>query len=165
MKVRFGYRDVKFPGEQLSELRASNDLLGNVSALHKRMNSDGYLLLRNLIDRDKVMKARHTVLKYMDERQALTPGEPVLEGVMPAGGKSVRLMGFQGISHHQDVLAVLESDELFAFYSDYFGEPAITFKYKWLRGVGNEQYTGAHYDVVYMGRGSEKLHTNLASFW
>jgi hypothetical protein len=100
----------------------------------------------------------------MDERQALTPDQPILEGVMPAGGKSVHLMGFKGISHHEDVLAVLESPELFSFFSDFFGEPAGTFKYKWLRGVGNEKYTGAHYDIVYMGRGSRNLYTTWIPF-
>ena len=157
--IQFGYREVEYPSDQLGELRSSNDLLGNATALGERMHRDGYLLFRNLIDRDKVMKARGTVLQYMAERQVLTPGEPLLEGVMPAGGRSVHLMGFKGISHHQDILAVLESEELFAFFSNYFGEPAVTFTYKWLRGVGNDKYTGAHYDIVYMGRGSENLHT------
>ena len=159
MLIQFGYRDVEFPGKQLGELRASNELLNDMAALRERMDRDGYLLLRGLIDRDKVLQARRTVLEYMAKHQALTPDEPILEGVMPLGGKSVQLMGFKGISHHPHVLAVLESDELFTFFADYFGEPALTFKYKWLRGVGNEKYTGAHYDIVYMGRGSERLHT------
>ncbi|MEZ4620676.1 MAG: phytanoyl-CoA dioxygenase family protein [Caldilineaceae bacterium] len=69
------------------------------------------------------------------------------------------MMGRKGIAHHEAVQAVLESDELFAFFATYFGEPALTFTYKWLRAVGNEQYTGAHYDYVYMGQGSPNLHT------
>jgi ectoine hydroxylase-related dioxygenase (phytanoyl-CoA dioxygenase family) len=159
MLIQFGYRQVEYPSEQMGELVSSNDLLADVTALRERMDRDGYLLLRNLIDRDKVLQARRTVLQYMADHQALTPGEPLLEGVMPAGGRSVQLMGFKGISHHPDVLAVVESEELFSFFAQYFGEPALTFTYKWLRGVGNEKYTGAHYDVVYMGRGSENLHT------
>ena len=35
----------------------------------------------------------------------------------------------------------------------------MTFNYKWLRAIGNEQYTGAHCDYVYMGQGSPNLHT------
>ena len=159
MKYRFGKRDVEHPSKLLGELRSSNDLLGNVGALHERMRTDGYLLLRSLINRENLLTARRTILDYMDERQVLSPGDPVLEGVMPKGGNSLSLAGFDGISHHEDVLRVLEADRLFSFYADYFGEPATTFVFKWLRSVGNEKYTGAHYDVVYMGRGSEKLHT------
>lgn len=158
-KIRFGYRDLAYPGAQLGELRDGNDLLGDVAALQARMAADGYLLLRHFIPRERILQARHTVLHHMHEQQVLTPGEPVLEGVMPRGGRGVRLMGSNGISHHPDVLAVLEAGELFDFFAGYFGEPALTFKYKWLRGVGNEQYTGAHCDIVYMGLGSQNLHT------
>ena len=34
-----------------------------------------------------------------------------------------------------------------------------TFDYKWLRGVPNGSFTGAHYDIVYMGRGTAQLLT------
>ena len=84
---------------------------------------------------------------------------PLLDGVMPPGGRTVPMMGNKGIAHHPDVLAVVENPALFDFFAAYFGEPAQTFHYKWLRGVGNESYTGAHMDTVYMGRGSDRLHT------
>src|SRR5690606_33274446 len=91
-------------------------------------------------------------------KQVLEPGTPVLEGVM-ANGRTVGMLGRKGVTHHQDVLAVLEAPELFAFYDTFFEEPSRTFDYKWLRGVGNEEYTGAHMDIVYMGRGSRRLYT------
>jgi hypothetical protein len=159
MRVTFGPRTYDFPSDSLGELRDSNELLGDAGALRERMAEDGYLLLRQLIDPGKVAAARRTVFEYMNEREALVPGTPVLEGVMPRGGRSVPIMGRKGITHHPAVRQVLEASELFDFYQNYFGETALTFDYKWLRAVGNEGYTGAHYDVVYMGRGSERLHT------
>jgi ectoine hydroxylase-related dioxygenase (phytanoyl-CoA dioxygenase family) len=162
MDIRFGYRDMTFPSNDLAELRSSNDLLNDLPALHTRMNEDGYLLLRGLIDRDKVLAARETILTYMEEQSALVPNTPLLEGVM--GGRSPQMMGIKGIAHHKDVLDVLEGEELTDFYDSYFGEPSLTYHYKWLRGVGNEEYTGAHYDFVYMGRGSTNLHTTWIPF-
>lgn len=159
MKARFGYRNIEFPSDDLGELRDSSHLLGDMDAIRSRMNEDGFLLLRGLIDRNKVKAARETILTYMQEKEALTPDTPVLEGVMPQGGRSVQMMGRKGIAFHPDVLNVIESAELFEFFEGYFGEPALTFNYKWLRGVGNEQYTGAHCDFVYMGQGSPNLHT------
>lgn len=159
MNIRFGYRDLAFPSPELGELRDSSDLLGDLPALQARMAEDGYLLLRGLLPRATVLQARRTILEYMAAQEALTPGEPVLEGVMPRGGRTVPMMGRKGIAHHPDVLAVVEHPRLFDFFAAYFGEPALTFNYKWLRAVGNERYTGAHYDFVYMGRGSPRLHT------
>ena len=95
----------------------------------------------------------------MAERNALVPHEPVLEGVMPKGGRSVPLMGHKQITHHPAVLDVLEGEEVFGLFDSLFGEASATLDYKWLRGVGNERFTGAHYDVVYVGRGSARLNT------
>ncbi len=156
MNIRFGYRDVAYPGDSLGALQDSQPLLLDMQALHARMAEDGYLLLRGLIDRQKVQQARATILHYMYEQNVLTPDAPVLEGVMPKGGRGAKM---RRIAYHDDVLAVIQATELFDFFAAYFGEPARTFDYKWLRAVGNEQYTGAHYDFVYMGRGSASLHT------
>ena len=164
MKVRFGYRDVQHPGAQLGELRESQCLLEDAAALRERLAEDGYLLLRGLIDRAAVLKARRTVLAYMAAQQALLTDAPLLEGVMPRGGRTVPMMGRKGIAHHPDVLAVLENAALFDFFEALFDEAALTFPYKWLRAVGNEQYTGAHYDFVYMGQGSRRLHTAWIPF-
>ncbi|MEM7331691.1 MAG: phytanoyl-CoA dioxygenase family protein [Chloroflexota bacterium] len=164
MKIRFGYRTIEYPSEEMGHLRDSSELLNDMPALHERMQEDGYLLLRGLIAREKVLKARQTVLEHMEAKNALVPDTPVLQGVMPNGGKSVPMMGRKGIAQHPDVLNVLESEELTDFYDRYFNEPSTTYNYKWLRGVGNEEYTGAHFDFVYMGRGSKNLHTTWVPF-
>ncbi|MCY3976674.1 MAG: phytanoyl-CoA dioxygenase family protein [Chloroflexi bacterium] len=159
MRIRFGFRDVEFPSADLGELRESQDLLDDVGALWQRLNEDGYLLLRRLIDRENVINARNVVLQHMQVQQALQPDTPLLQGVMPRGGKSVQMMGRKGIAHHPAVLAAVEHPALFALFEGLFAEPALTYSYKWLRGVGNEEYTGAHFDFVYMGRGSPNLYT------
>ncbi|MFK7802429.1 MAG: phytanoyl-CoA dioxygenase family protein [Anaerolineae bacterium] len=159
MNTRFGYRNIDFPSNEMGVLEDSSPLLNDLPALHARMAKDGFLLLRGLIGREKVLKARETILQYMETKNALTPDTPVLDGVMPKGGRSVFMEGRRGISTDPDVMNVVESQELFDFFEQYFGEPALTFNFKWLRAVGNEEYTGAHMDNVYMGRGSKKLHT------
>ncbi len=158
VQVRFGHQDLEFPSSELGELRSSY-ADESLSVLQARMQSDGYLLLRRLMEPAKVLAGREAVLSYMEVRGALTPGTPVLEGAMPRDAKHVRLMGNAEITYQPDVLQVLESKELFAFFHRYFAAEPATFAYKWMRAVGNEQYTGAHYDFVYMGRGSGNLHT------
>lgn len=158
-KIKMGVRDLTMGTDEFGELRDCNHLLGDPQALQARMNEDGYLLVRGLIDRDTVFQARKTILQYAREQEALVPGAAVLEGVMPRDAASFSMMGRKGISHHPDVLAVLENRALFEFWSRYHDEPVTTFNYKWLRAVGHDKFTGAHYDVVYMGRGSSRLHT------
>ncbi len=164
MTVQFGDHTTTFPSEELGEMRDSGDLLGDPEALRERIAEDGYLLLRGLIDREKVLAARETILAYMEERRGLEPGSRPLDGVMGEYGKSVALMGKKPITHHEAVKRVLEGEELFEFFGAYFGEPALTFDYKWLRAVGHEKFTGCHYDVVYMGQGSQRLHTTWIPF-
>lgn len=159
MKVQFGSRTLEFPSERFSELRDSSSHRSDPSALRQRMADDGYLFIRGLLDRDAVLSARERVFRYMDDKGALVPGAPIIEGVMPKDGKTVNLLGNRNITHSQEVIAVLESSELFRFFGELFGEPAVTFGYKWLRAVGNERFTGSHFDVVYMGRGSQRVHT------
>lgn len=159
MQVEMGTRTLDHPAGDLGELRDANALVGDADALRRRMAEDGYLLLQQLIDRDAVLEARRIILEHMAAQEALTPGRPVLEGAMPRDGKSVPMMGRRGITHHDALRRVFEGPELFGFFDGYFGERSLTFNYKWLRGVGNEGFTGAHYDSVYMGRGSGRLHT------
>ena len=65
MKIRFGYRDTTYPNGTLGTLRDSQHLLPDMQALHAQFAEDGYLLLRGLIDREKVKQARSTILHYM----------------------------------------------------------------------------------------------------
>jgi len=158
-KVKFCRTEVDYPSDRLGELRDSGDLYPDMDALKERMKQDGYLLLRNFIGRETVMHARSAITDHLAEKQALVAGSPVLEAVMPKSGKQVRMTGQQAITHHRACLAVFENPKLFDFFTGLFGEKAVTYDYKWLRAVGNENFTGCHYDVVYMGRGSQKVHT------
>jgi hypothetical protein len=159
MKVKFCRTEVEYPSEQLGELRDSGDLLNDHSALMNRIEQDGYLLLRNFIDRETVVNARTAIVNHLAANKALVEGHSLLDAVMPRSGKEVRMTGQHVITHHPDCLALFENYKLFDFFDLFFGENAVTYDYKWLRAVGNENFTGCHYDVVYMGRGSQRVHT------
>ena len=67
--------------------------------------------------------------------------------------------GRNPITQHPDVTNVFESDNLYKLFGNIFGEPPLTFGYKWLRGMHSQGFTGAHMDTVYMSKGSQKLLT------
>lgn len=159
MKVKFCKTEVEYPSDQLGELRDSGDLLHDIDAIRERLKQDGYLLLRNFIERETVLNAREAIVNHLADKSALVEGEPLLEAVMPRTGKEVIMTGQNAITHHPSSLAVFENKRLFDFFRLLFESDAITYDYKWLRAVGNENFTGCHYDVVYMGRGSQNVHT------
>ncbi len=159
MKIKFGQRELEFPGREMTELRSSNDALEDLCKLQDRLYEDGYLLFRDFLDAEKVMTARARILDFLKQKNSIEKETPLMEGIMPNGTKKVNMEGSKGITSEAAVLEVLENPRLFSFFSTLFNEVSDTYKYKWLRAVGNEEFTGAHYDTVYMGRGSKKLHT------
>ena len=95
MRIRFGPRDLEFPGTALGRLHASQhqDVL---NVLRERMRMDGYLWLRELLPRETVLSARRVILEHMAARKLLTPGTPVTEGVMPKDGRGLHMPGTGG---------------------------------------------------------------------
>lgn len=138
--IAIGSASLERGSAQLGDLSEHTHLQADGGALRHALASDGYLFIRGLLDREAVLAARERVL-------AFAAAEP-------------RTMGNPAITHDPAVLAVLESPALFALTARLFGEAAITTRYKWLRTMGRGGQTGAHFDWVYMGRGSQRLVTS-----
>jgi hypothetical protein len=142
-----GTREVDLGGPDLGELTDSTPLLENAVALRARLAEDGYLLLRGAIDRHHVLAAGAAVLSAAEQ-----------QGWLSSDGRG-RFLGDEDIARSRPVLDVLEAPALFDLFGRLFGEPALTFPYKWMRLVGRTEFTGAHIDRVYMSRGSSRLTT------
>ncbi len=141
MKITVCKTEMEFPGE-VGELRESNDLLEDMDGLHKRIEKDGCLLLRDFLDREDVLAAKETFRRKIETTNA----------------GSIQLNS-ELVAHEDEFVKIFESPRLFDFFKKFFGEPALTFDFKWLRKVSPGKYSGLHFDNVYMGRGSDRLHT------
>lgn len=141
MKIKVCKDELEW-GVEIDEMQSANELLGDRKALCERMERDGYLLIRGFHPREEVMTARRSILEAMESSG--------LKAISPHNHEIARLC---------EVLQLLESPRLFSFFRDYFAEEALTFDQKWLRTVPTGGYTGLHFDNVYMGRGSSRLHT------
>lgn len=64
-------------------------------------------------------------------------------------------------SHEQPqaLLDLVNSPRTFAFFDRFLGGESMAFDYKWARAVATGESSGAHYDVVYMGRSTKNLYT------
>lgn len=99
-----------------------------------------------------------------EQTQCVDTTQPMTDAIINGDTKPPQMMGLKDITHHPDVRAVLDGKCVHDFFDRYFDEPSLTFDYKWLRAVGHNAGTAAHYDFVYMGRGSERLHTIWTPF-
>lgn len=152
MKVTIGQRELELGGEYVTELRSSNDSVKDEEELRSRLAGDGYLLIRGFHDRDKVLRTRSAVLRQFAEKGLLEPGtDPELAVIGP---------GNKGASFDvPELYDIVNAPSVMAFFDRLLDGPSMTFDYKWTRGVQKGGFTGAHYDIVYMGRGTKNLYT------
>lgn len=159
--VRFGTHEVAFPSARLQELRDANALLDDPVALRARLDEDGYLLIRGLHDPGAVLAARREILERVAAQGRLDPDAPLMEARIPAEGHGA----FFGKTRNDDIKSapayqhLVRSPRLMRFFDQFFGTPSMTFDFQWLRLVGHGDFTGAHLDNVYMGRGTPRLLT------
>src|SRR5205085_10584007 len=66
MTLTMGKRELEMGGPHLGELRDATALRGDPAALRQWMAEDGYLLIRGLHDREKVLAVRHRILAALD---------------------------------------------------------------------------------------------------
>jgi hypothetical protein len=153
-----------FRGHQLrpdyvGELRTANHLLHDALALQERMAEDGYLLLRGLLDRDRALAARRSVLQRLWDQGQLDKSYPLMEGVL---NPDVRLAFRPDLAEQNpEVEALLYEGEMMAFFDHFLGGPATHFDFTWLRAKsgGPDTATTPHCDIVFMSRGTKDLYT------
>lgn len=164
MILRMGEVEMEFEGPYLGELRDANDILDDVDALRARMAEDGYLLIRGLHDRADVVAARKVFLNKLSETAQLAEGRGIDEAVIRTGSNGAFWGGRREVTHDEAVLRVIEGEPVMRFFAGFLGGDVVTYDYKWIRVVGRPQFTGAHYDVVYMGRGTKDVYTCWTPF-
>lgn len=151
---RFGTQDLAPGDPRLGELRASNELLADLPALRARFAEDGYLLIRGLHDREEVLAARRQMLEKVAAAGGIDPAHPMMDAVIRHGGENAGDLTQVPAFQH-----LVAAPRLMRFFSDFLGGPALTYDFKWLRLIPTGVDTGAHYDIVYMGRGTENVLT------
>lgn len=152
--LRVGTRDLDLGGAHLGELDDATADMGNVPALRRRLDADGYLLLRGLQDRDTVLEARRQLIAQLRAQGVAERSGGPLDALPAAVTGSPPSCDTNALVACPAFRSVVESDRIRRFMEGIYGAEALTFGYKWMRVVAPGDFTGAHYDVVYMGRGS-----------
>lgn len=157
MKVVMGNRELEMGSKYITELKDSTELMEDYEGLRERMAKDGYLFIRGFHEREQVLKARKEYLHDLQQRGRLAAGSNAADGVIGAENKGA---GSQGTNlDHPELLSLVNSQRVMNFFDQYLEGRSLTYDHKWLRAVAAGDYTGSHYDAVYMGRGTKNVYT------
>ena len=159
MILRMNKIEMELGGKYLGLLRDANELIEQPDALKARIEEDGYLFIRGLHDREKVKATRRFLLEKLDENEQLDRSYPLDDAIPAEGKRGMFWGGNKAVTHQPAFLNLVESPEIMNFCEHYYDAPVITYDYKWLRVIGPGNFSGAHYDIVYMGRGTKNLLT------
>lgn len=151
--------------DEFGEMRDANDLLGDVDALHERMDSDGYLLLRGLLPEQTVLDARREImLKFAIIGEIDGVNHPVMDGIRSSQSfvDQVDLYSFtESVRSGMAYTQLVEAPQLLDFFAAFLGGPVRGFDFRWPRFMRPGEATGAHADGPYITRGTR----NLWSAW
>ena len=132
-----------------------------IAAARDRLARDGYLLLRGFLDRSEVLECRRNVLKLAGIPESAVRSPHAQHNPMRVEiGHPLRLLQRQDVANSVEALKLLEHPRITRFFRALFECAEVsTTRYKWLRSVGRNEYTGVHVDAAYMGGGSSRLTT------
>lgn len=151
--------------DEFGQLRDASSRLGDVEALRDQMDQDGYLLLRQFLDRDLVLAARRELLlKYAIVGEIDSTGYPLMDAIQSDQSFVDRVNLFAFTESLRTGLAygnVVEAPELMEFFTGFLGGPARAFDFRWLRFIRPGEATGIHCDGPYNTRGTR----NVWSAW
>jgi ectoine hydroxylase-related dioxygenase (phytanoyl-CoA dioxygenase family) len=157
MKVKLGNTELTMDSPFLTELKESNDLMGNPQALQKRMEEDGYLFIRGFHQLELVQNARKEILQKIREANRLAPESALDSGIIGADNKAFPIRST--CMDYPALLELVNAPYVMDFFSQFLQGEAITYDTKWGRAVEHGGYTGVHYDIVYMGKGTKNVYT------
>ncbi len=162
MKYQFGRCEFEAESKYLTlRMRASNDVLDDTHALRERLDADGFLLLRDLHDRDEVLEARREILTVMAEEGRLDPDASLMDGVAHPDPKEVATSSVRGREHLKtdSLKRVVYGRRIRTVFERLLGGDVMSYNFQWLRTAAPGAASPIHADVVYMGRGTHGLLT------
>ena len=135
----------------------STHLQSNPIALQSQLQTDGYLLLRNALDRDEVQAARKEVTNRLAAAGYLEPATDPMEAIAASTYKDKFLP--DAAKEDAPLLKLLYAGRMMEVFRALFAGDVLHFDYTWFRAISPGHGTPPHCDSVYMNRGSQKLLT------
>lgn len=147
-------RELDMSEDKFGILRDSADAANDFEELRRRYDEDGYIYIKNYLDREKVLDARREIVNRLDKEGILDPDYPKMDAIAkPDSGYGFKPEMANGCVPLQELLY---TGKVTDFYRQFYGEKIRHYDYTWLRAVGPGLGTNPHSDLPYMGRGTTK---------
>lgn len=160
MKVQ--ERETELGGKYLgTDLADSSD--ADLATRQRRLDEDGYLLLRGFLDREEVLTTKRSLLKPLADGAVLDPEAPIEEAVLnpkpdrPSVKMDERVQGGEYFPidwKNPQLRALTTSPHIKGLFTDLLGGPVVTYDFKWVRAVGPDGYAKIHWDAVFWEAGN-----------
>jgi len=150
------------PSDLIHEMRDSASLLDDPKALRARLAEDGYLYLRDVVDRDAIAAARREVFERLVAVGEIK--EPAIDGIATGDSRRKELQPdlgvfWRSISEGKKLRAASNGRDMQRIMSLIFGEPALNQDYIFLRAGIRGRATGLHFDYPFFTRAHDKVCT------
>lgn len=146
----------------LGDLHDSSGIERDGAALRQRLANDGYIFLRNVLNKKDVLAARQEIFGRLASVGEIA--DPAIDGIATGVSRRHEMVDDLGafwksicegpalrrVTHHGPMLEAMEA---------LHGEAVRAFDFLWLRAMPPGRASAFHYDHVYMNRGSERLVT------
>ena len=159
---------IAFNDRLFAPMRDSSALLGDGAALRARFREDGYLLLRGVLERDRVLSLRENYFARLPEgflKPGSAPAEGLFSGLAPEGMRAYGTSGHPAyaFARSAQLHALSEDRALYGVAETLLEGPAQPLVRQIVRHfhAGSGKASRAHTDYDYMSQGSD----NLVTFW
>ena len=153
---------VKVPSSLLGSMKETSLKNKSDEQLRNSLDSDGYLLLRNVIDKNDITKARNDVFEKLNNVDELT--DPFYEGISSGRSRRDELhkdrgVFWENVSNTESLRKITNGNNLKGVFSRIFGTSSIGFDFIFLRAVSGGKFTHMHCDAGFFTRKTQRVLT------
>lgn len=135
-----------------------------LARLHEQYRAQGYLWLKGFLDRQRVLDFRKRYFTAFRDTGLIAPDSDPVDGIYGGGGEkreAVRLI-LQEVVRWASYEAFCLAEPIWRFYEGFLEGPPYLHKRKLIRHTapGDPGATAAHYDLIYLRAGTDRLCTS-----
>ena len=153
---------VKVPSTLLGLLKETSLKNKSDEQLRNSLNNDGYLLLKDAIDKNDITKARNDIFEKLNQVDELA--DPFSEGISSGRSRRDELhkdrgVFWENVSNTESLRKITNGNNLKDVFSRIFGISSIGFDFIFLRAVSGGKFTHMHCDAGFFTRKTQKVLT------
>ena len=153
---------VKVPSSLLGSLKETCLKNKSDEQLRNSLNNDGYLLLKDAIDKNDITKARNDIFEKLNQVDELA--DPFSEGISSGRSRRDELhkdrgVFWENVSNTESLRKITNGNNLKGVFSRIFGTSSIGFDFIFLRAVSGGKFTHMHCDAGFFTRKTQKVLT------